>query len=104
MVPKSVAQNDSVMSTVISDDAHMVSWAGHGKRILLYPVDNDRQLNITCTYPSTLSNKQTSNINSAAAVGMNGVTLKVSSITPVLTTLLCSVQSKNILRRRPSNL
>ena len=104
MLPKSVAQNDSIMSTVISDDVHMVSWKGHGKRILVYPVDYDQQFNITCTYPSTLSNKQTSNMNSAAAVGMIGLAVNFFPIAFVLTTVPCSVQPKYILRGRPSNL
>ena len=103
MVPKSVAQNDRIMSAAISDDVHMVSWKGHGKRILVYPVDYDQQFNITCTYPSTLSNKQTSDISSAAAVGMNGLASNLF-LSTVLTTFPCSVQSKNFFRGRPSNL
>lgn len=59
------------MSTVVNDDdSHMFSWKGNDKRILVHPVDDDRQINVTCTYPSNLSTKQTSNNNSAAVVGM----------------------------------
>ena len=70
MIPKSIAQNDSVMSPAVKDDIHMISWKGNNKRILVYPVDFDQQFNVTCTYPSNTSNKQISNDNSAAAVGM----------------------------------
>ena len=70
MVPKSTAQNDSVMSPAVKDDVHMISWKGNNKRILVYPVDYDQQFNVTCTYPSNLSIKQTSSDNSAAVIGM----------------------------------
>lgn len=44
------------MSAVVDDDdSHMFSWKGNDKRILVYPVDYDRQFNVTCTYPSNLS-------------------------------------------------
>ena len=69
MVPKSTAQNDSVMSPAVKDDVHMISWKGNNKRLLVYPVDYDQQFNVTCTYPSNLSIKQTSGDNSAAVVG-----------------------------------
>ena len=70
MVPKSVARSDSIMSAAVQDDVHMISWKGNGKRILAYPVDYDRQFNVTCSYPSHLSNKQASDDKSAAVVGM----------------------------------
>lgn len=70
MVPKAIAQNDSVMSPAVRDDVHMISWKGNNKRILVYPVDYDQQFNVVCTYPSSLSIKQTSNESSAADVGM----------------------------------
>ena len=70
MVPKSIAQNDNVMSPAVKDDVHMISWKGNDKRILVYPVDYDQQFNVTCTYPSNVSIKQISNDNSAATVGM----------------------------------
>ena len=69
MVPKSIAQNDSVMSPAVKDDVHMIAWKGENKRILAYPVDYDQQFGVTCTYPSNISTKQTSNDNSAALVG-----------------------------------
>ena len=69
MLPKSVAQSDSIMSPAVEDDVHMISWKGNDKRILVYPVDFDQQFNVTCTYPSSLFNRQTSN-DSAAVVGM----------------------------------
>lgn len=56
MLSKSVAKEDSIMSAVVDDDdSHMFSWKGNDKRILVYPVDYDRQFNVTCTYPSNLS-------------------------------------------------
>lgn len=70
MLSKSVAQSDSIMSGAIEDDVHMISWKGLDKRILMYPVDNDRQFNVTCTYPSNLSSRQTSNNDSTAVIGM----------------------------------
>ena len=70
MVPKSITQNDSVMSPAVKDDVRMFSWKGNDKRIIVYPVDYDQQFNVVCTYPSNLSIKQTSNDNSAAVIGM----------------------------------
>lgn len=58
------------MSEAIEDDVHMISWKGNNKRILVYPVDYDRQFNVTCTYPSNLSSRQTSDNNSAAVIGI----------------------------------
>lgn len=78
MLPKSVAQSDSIMSTIVKDDVHMMSWKGNDKRILLYPVDYDKQFNVVCTYPSELSNQQTSNNDSAAVFGRYIVTLHLS--------------------------
>ena len=73
MLSKPVAQNDKIMSTVISDDVPMISWKGNGKRILVYPVDYDRQFNVTCTYPSDLTKQQTSDGDTAAVVGMKSL-------------------------------
>ena len=68
MIPKDVAQNDSVMKSVFTTNARFVCWSGQNKRILVYPVDYDRQYNITCTHPQELSDKDTSG-DDAAAVG-----------------------------------
>ncbi|KAL8828821.1 MAG: hypothetical protein Q9170_006435 [Blastenia crenularia] len=70
MVPKSVAQNDGIMKSIINSSARFVSWSGHNRRILAYPVDYDRQFNITCTHPQELSDKETSG-DDAAAVSYN---------------------------------
>ena len=83
------------MSAAVEDDVHMISWKGNNKRILVYPVDYDQQFNVTCTYPSDLSNKQTSNDSSATAVGK-----RISALPPLvylkLTLWLGSIQSKNL--------
>ena len=73
MVPRSLVQNDSVMSPVVNDDFRMFTWAGHGKRILVYPVDYNKQFNVTCTHPEHLSDTETSNDDSAAAIGRGHV-------------------------------
>ena len=70
MLPTSVVRNDDIISPIIDDKAYMFSWKGNEKRILAYPVDYDKLLNITCTYPSKLSKQQISDDKSAAAVGM----------------------------------
>jgi len=71
MLLKSDAQEDDVLSSAIDDAFSMTSWAGHGKRILVYPVDYDRQLNITCTHPADLSDQATRGGNIEAAIGMH---------------------------------
>ena len=58
MVDKSVVQNDSMMAPVVNDDFRMFTWAGNGKRILVYPVDYDKQFNVTCTHPEELSDNK----------------------------------------------
>ncbi|KAL8710431.1 MAG: hypothetical protein Q9220_005032 [cf. Caloplaca sp. 1 TL-2023] len=63
MVSKEAAQKDPVMSSIVSDDARMLSWTGgteNSKRIIVYPVDFDRQFNINCTHPQELSDKEAS--------------------------------------------
>ena len=70
MLPRSVVESDSILSPAVEDDVHMFSWKGTDKRILVYPVDYDQQFSVTCTFPSALAKKQTSDENSAAAVGM----------------------------------
>lgn len=45
------------MSATFSDNVRFLSWAGPGKRILVYPVDFGRQYNITCTHPEKLSDR-----------------------------------------------
>ena len=74
MLPKSIVQSDSIASAAVEDNVHMFSWKGNEKRILVYPVDYDRPFNITCTYPSSLADRQTSEGNSATAVGMQILT------------------------------
>ncbi len=100
MLPKSVAQNDDIMSPAVSNDVHMISWKGDDKRILVYPVDYDQQFNVTCTYPSDLSNQQTSNNNSAVVVGMNTLVLDLFLMPLILRCFLCSIQPKDLPRRR----
>lgn len=75
VLPKSVVQDNIIISSVVEDDVYMFSWKGNDKRILVYPVDYDRHFKVTCTYPSHLSDQQTSNNHSAAVVGMNTLAL-----------------------------
>ena len=100
MLPKSVAQSDNIISGAVEDDVHMISWKGDDKRILVYPVDYDRQFNVTCTYPSKLSSKQTCNDDSAAIVGTKLPVISPQHICLKLTLLLCSIQPKDLFRRR----
>ena len=104
MLPKSVAQNDSIMSTAVEDDVKMISWKGNEKRILAYPVDYDKQFNITCTYPSKLSEKETSDSSSAAVCGMKLPILLPPATSQTLTFSPHSIQPENHLRRRPEHL
>lgn len=69
MVSKSAVQKDPIMALVVKDDAPMFQWRGHDKRIIVYPVDYDKQYNVTCTHPQGLSDQVTSNEDSATAVG-----------------------------------
>jgi salicylate hydroxylase len=57
MLPTSTVREDKVMASVVEDDVRMYTWAGLGKRILVYPVDFDKQFNITCTHPEKESDK-----------------------------------------------
>ena len=84
------------MSAMMDDDAHMFSWKGDGKRIIVYPVDYDQQYSVTCTYPSTLSNLRKIDGNTATAVGMYIRALYSFVSYPKLTCLPSSIQSKNL--------
>lgn len=53
MLPDSIVQSDSIASTAVEDNVHMFSCKGNERRILVYPVDYELQLNITCAYPSS---------------------------------------------------
>lgn len=70
MVPKAQLDNDPVMASVVSDNARRFSWRGDNKRILVYPVDYDRQYNVTCTHPEALCDNEASNPDDGAAVGI----------------------------------
>ena len=100
MLPKSVAQNDGIMSSAVSNDVHMIFCKGNDKQIVVYPVDYDQQFNVTCTYPSDLSSQQTSNNNSAAVVGTVTRVLELFLMSLILMCFLCSLQPKNLSRRR----
>jgi 2-polyprenyl-6-methoxyphenol hydroxylase-like FAD-dependent oxidoreductase len=69
MVSKERLQNDDVMAPLVHGDCHMFNWKGNDKRILVYPVDFDRQFNVTCTHPMELSDQEVQDEGSAAAVG-----------------------------------
>lgn len=59
MVSTEHVQKDPAMSSVFTDDARLVTWAGNGKRILVYPVDYGKSYNITCTHLQKLSDGDT---------------------------------------------
>ena len=69
MLSKADVLRDPVLSTAISDEFRMFTWSSKDKRILVYPVDFDRQLNVTCTHPAHLSDKETASGDSEAAIG-----------------------------------
>ena len=71
MLSKSDVHNDKVVSSAINDDFRMTSWADHGKRILVYPVNFDRQLSVTATHPAYLSDPETSGGVNEATIGMS---------------------------------
>ncbi|KAL8776161.1 MAG: hypothetical protein Q9213_008373 [Squamulea squamosa] len=57
MVTRLAAEKDDIVSAAISE-SRMLSWFGHDRRILVYPVDYDRQFNITCTHPQEFSDTE----------------------------------------------
>ena len=57
------------MSPVVNEDFRMFTWRGQGKRVLVYPVDYDKQFNVVCTHPEHLSDQEVPEENSAAAIG-----------------------------------
>ena len=73
MVDTSVVRNDSIMAPVMSEDFRMFTWGNNDKRILVYPVDYDRQFNITCTHPEELSDNKDKpeGDDEAATIGKN---------------------------------
>ena len=58
MVPKSVAQADPLLSSVINESSRMFSWSSGESRIIVYPVDHDKLLNVTLSHPAHLSDKE----------------------------------------------
>jgi hypothetical protein len=57
------------MSTVFTDDARLVTWAGDDKRILVYPVDYRKFYNIACTHLEKLSDAETAKDEDADICG-----------------------------------
>lgn len=100
MLPESNVQSDSIASAAVEDNVHMFSWKGNEKRILVYPVDYDRQFNITCAYPSSLADRQTPEGKSATAIGMQILTPYSILEYYKLTLWNCSIQSKRYLSSR----
>lgn len=45
---------------MINDNFRMFTWKGEGKRIVVYPVDFDKQYNFNCTHPEEMSRRETS--------------------------------------------
>ena len=104
MIPKSVMKRDQIMSNMVDNDAHMFSWKGEDKRILVYPVDYDQQYSVTCTYPSSLSNLHQIDENLATAVGMCTRAPDSLHSFPKLTCSRHSIQSKDLFERRSQHI
>ena len=98
MLQESIVQSDRIASAAVEDNVHMFSCKGNERRILVYPVDYELQFNITCAYPSSLADRQTSEGNSATAVGMQILTPYPLLKYQMLTLWPCSIQSKEIFR------
>ena len=81
MLTKSDVQNDKIVSSAINDNFRMTSWAGQAKRILVYPVDFDRQLSVTCTHPAYLSDQETSGGVNEATIGMTSLARHLAMLT-----------------------
>ena len=71
MLSKQTVQQDSVLSSVINDEFRMLSWAGKDKRVMVYPVDFDKELNMTCTHPAHLSAQETAGGDTETAIGLS---------------------------------
>lgn len=71
MVSKRDAQKDDLLKDIISNDSHMFSWSGKGKRFLVFPVEFDTLLNITATHPAHLSDVEADTNNKEEAVAYN---------------------------------
>ncbi len=81
MLSKNQVENDSVASSIVNDNVRMVTWTGDKEKIIVYPVDYGKQYNITCTHPEYLSDRETSEDNSAAAIGETNPILSCVSVT-----------------------
>ena len=77
----------------------MLTWASQDKQILLYPVDFDKQINVTCTHPVHLSDHDMRNEDNEAAIGM---ICRVSGRTKADS--VYSLQSESISRHSVVNL
>ncbi len=64
MIPKEDVIKDDVTSALFKQDTTMVTWSGNRKMILVYPVDFGKQLNVVCTHPEELSDKQAQDVGS----------------------------------------
>lgn len=58
MLPRSVVQNDPIMSSFNSDDLTMFSWFGGSTYIIVYAVDHGNLFNVTIGHPAHLSDKE----------------------------------------------
>ena len=73
VISKNDVQNDPLLSDIIKDDVNMVSWAGetNTKRIIVYPVDFGKQFSVVCGHPEGLFDKETSQSDEDAAIGIS---------------------------------
>ena len=95
MVPRAVVEKDEILSSKMDADVRMFSWVGNGKRILVYPVDYDRQFNVTCTHPEHLSDGETKDEDKDEAIGKFLIQLDWLC-SHLLTLSPYSIQSKGI--------
>ena len=89
------------MSPIVNEEFRMFAWRGQGKDILVYPVDYDKQFNVTCTHPEQLSDKEVSDDDSAAAVGE---TFSINESLITVIDVCYSIQSESLPRNSPRHL
>ncbi|KAH8899009.1 FAD/NAD(P)-binding domain-containing protein [Thozetella sp. PMI_491] len=75
MLDKDDVLKDGVTASAFQQEPRMFMWTGDSKLILAYPADYDRQLNVVCTHPETLSDQATTDADGA---GYQGYDRKVS--------------------------
>lgn len=72
MIPTEVLAKDDVLRELYPDTEcrNLVSWVRGEERVIAYPVDFGRQVNLVCTHPEQLSDADKEGSISRAQVGM----------------------------------